>query len=208
MSQTTTRKAGNRGRVFAVGGVVFIIAAALITAGLMLWNSFSAASAASDTNKERTAATEAEFELRIKDDPGFKTFISDPVFNGPEWAAIVDAQAAKDSASFAPVIEGLRADVEANTFPPFTAIEMKPVDEAAEAWLAPMEKSAPLTAASLKTPLKEAFAEGINACSSESVDVYMATWADQLPDDGAAFTEVWKANAPVIIKAAANHICG
>lgn len=208
MSQTTIRKSGSRGRVFAVGGVVFVIAAAVITAGLMLWNSFSAASAASDTNKERAAATEAEFELRIKEDPGFDTFIADPVFNGPEWAAIVDAQAAKDSASFAPVIDGLRADVEGNTFPPFTAIEMKPVDEAAEAWLAPMEKAAPLTAVSLKTPLKEAFAEGINACSFDSVDAYMATWAGNLPADGDTFTEVWKTNAPVIIKAAASHICG
>lgn len=207
MSQTL-QKPSRRGRIIAIFAVVFVAVGVVLTAGLLLWNSLSSASAASDTNKERAAATEAEFEQRLKEDKGFEAFIADPVFNGPEWGAIVDAQAAKDSASFAPVIEELRSDVEESTFPPFTAIEMKPVDEAAEAWLAPMEKQAPLTAASLKTPLKEAFAEGINACSTDSAEAYMASWTDQVPDDGAAFTEVWKTNAPVIIKAAANHICG
>lgn len=198
-------KGGNRRRVATVFGAAFVAAGLVCTAGVMTLNSVRAASDASEANDIRISARTAEFDAMVKDEDGFKTFISSPVFEGPEWAAIVDAQKAKDQADFQPVIDQMRADVKDSTIPPFTSIEMKAVDEAAESWLAPMETKTPLTAASLKAPLKTAFDEGRQACASGDAAAFLESWKGA---GSTGFDQVWAANAKPVIAAAADSICG
>lgn len=197
---------GNRKRVATVFGAAFAVAALVCTAGVMTLNSVRAASDASEANDIRISARTAEFDSMVKDEAGFKSFIANPVFEGQEWAAIVDAQKAKDLADFQPVIDQMRADVDDSTIPPFTSIEMKSVDEAAESWLAPMETKTPLTAVSLKAPLKAAFDEGRQMCASGDPAAALEAWKGAEGSTG--FDQVWTANAKPVIAAAADSICG
>ena len=140
----------------------------------------------------------------------FKAFTADPVWESTEWAAIVDAEDARNTAVWDGRLAEMRERAKDKLHPADKLLER--ADSLYELATEPMEKQLPLTKRSMREPLIQILRESAEACRSGDVEAWLADWDAELPAYPAApdadYVDVWTTNAPVIIRAGAEHYCG
>lgn len=155
-----------------------------------------AGSSISSLNSSRHSQS-AKLDAMKGDAPGFIAFRANPVWSSPEWAAITEAQLAEDEAVAGPYLARLESS-------PLTSWA---AGFARSNRVIPMDTEPVFSWRTVRAPMTDAFAAGTAICASGSPAAALATWAPESTEYLTGFAEVFKANAPVIVAAAARSIC-
>lgn len=139
----------------------------------------------------------AKLDAMKDDDPGFVAFRADPVWSSPEWAAITRAQMVEDEVVADPYLARLESS-------PLTSWA---AGYARSNHVIPMDTEPVFSWRTVRAPMTDAFAAGTGICASDDPAAALAAWAPESTEYLTGFAEIFKANAPVIVTAAARSIC-
>lgn len=192
------------------------LAAAGTAAAAMLaasWAVLPAAAASEDLKSSVASAdryAEEKFVSMMGRNPEAALLAADPAWDGPEWAALQQAQHLDDLDLYGPAIAAMQD--QADGMPPGgSTIMRRGMDATAAALTGPYEQGAPLTSESALAVFYEIVGFGKEACASGDVPGYLTGTAGTPPrfaGENSALRAAWPANGPVLVEAAAGSICG